>query len=284
MRLSAIECELAPWVLLVLVACASSKPHERPPERQLSAYESHWLPTCGESGRTGECPAKRDVHFVVRDERAAQVSLGSPPRGATVPDAVCPWIERAHRVRSVLGPIEVELGKCFAGTTWGTSWVKYAWPLSSPVQHEELGNVSARAATCVDRILDRTPIGLDLGDAHSLFVMFGHEAPGHHGYFGSAEAPVTPVDNDPTMVGRCYQATMKVWPTLAGSHIAELVVAADGSVSVVRTVGGTLDNPALGCCINTAVRRWKYTELPAESALRVFRHFHFRQQPPPAKR
>jgi outer membrane biosynthesis protein TonB len=49
-----------------------------------------------------------------------------------------------------------------------------------------------------------------------------------------------------------------VWPKLAGRTAAQFVIAPDGSVSIVHTAESSFDNPALECCINTAIRSWQF--------------------------
>jgi hypothetical protein len=160
--------------------------------------------------------------------------------------------------------------------------VQYEWPLSSPVQHQGLANVSERAAECVDRVLDRALVGLELSGTRSLFVVFGHEAPSYPGHHAEKPFPFASVEHDRAAIERCYALTEELWPTLEGDHVVEMVVEDDGHVSVARTAGGTLENPALECCVNTAVKRWKYSKLPSGSAFRVISRLRFLRSPPAA--
>ncbi len=59
-------------------------------------------------------------------------------------------------------------------------------------------------------------------------------------------------------VGACYDGALEVWPGLRGRFAPRVVVWFDGSVALVRTQESSLDNPALECCINTAVRSWRF--------------------------
>jgi hypothetical protein len=59
-------------------------------------------------------------------------------------------------------------------------------------------------------------------------------------------------------IGACYDGALEVWPGLRGKHNARVVIWFDGSVVLVRTQESTLQNPALECCINTAVRSWNF--------------------------
>ena len=59
-------------------------------------------------------------------------------------------------------------------------------------------------------------------------------------------------------VSACYDGALEVWPGLRGRHAPMVVIWFDGSVALVRTQESTLDNPALECCINTAVRGWRF--------------------------
>ena len=59
-------------------------------------------------------------------------------------------------------------------------------------------------------------------------------------------------------VGACYDGALAVWPGLRGRMAPMVVVWFDGSVALVHTQESSLDNPALECCINTAVRSWRF--------------------------
>jgi hypothetical protein len=212
---------------------------------------------------------------MVLDE-PGRASSGSVPAGAQVPDAICPWIEQAARLRATLDPHTLAIRRCFGDTPWGSAWVEYAWPISLSSRHRRTQGTSKRAAACIDEVVARSAIDLQLGEVRSLFVMFGHEAPGHHGKFGETGAH-EPVHADARAVGACYQAAMKARPTREGGLVVELVAGADGSVPVARTVGSELDDPALECCINAAVvSTWKYAPLPGP--YRLFRRFRFEQR------
>jgi hypothetical protein len=59
-------------------------------------------------------------------------------------------------------------------------------------------------------------------------------------------------------VGACYDGALQVWPGLKGRMAPSVVIWFDGSVAFVHTQESSLDNPALECCINTAVRSWQF--------------------------
>lgn len=59
-------------------------------------------------------------------------------------------------------------------------------------------------------------------------------------------------------IGACYDGALEVWPGLRGRHAPRVVIWFDGSVALVRTQESTLHNPALECCINTAVRSFRF--------------------------
>jgi len=69
-------------------------------------------------------------------------------------------------------------------------------------------------------------------------------------------------------VGACYDGALEVWPGLRGRMAPSVVVWFDGSVALVRTHESSLDNPALECCINTAVRGWQF-EPPAGGSIAI---------------
>ena len=67
-------------------------------------------------------------------------------------------------------------------------------------------------------------------------------------------------------INTCYDGALEVWPGLRGRIAPSVVIWFDGSVALVRTSESSLDNPALECCINTAVSGWHFGK-PAEGAI-----------------
>jgi hypothetical protein len=64
---------------------------------------------------------------------------------------------------------------------------------------------------------------------------------------------------------RCYEGAMRSRGHHEGTMKLQLVISPDGSVALVRTQESWLDDPALECCINTAVQSWRF---PAASTVR----------------
>ena len=84
----------------------------------------------------------------------------------------------------------------------------------------------------------------------------------------------------------CYDGALEVWPGLHGRHAPMVVIWFDGSVALARTQESTLDNPALECCINTAVRSWRFAP-PTEGNIAIvtvpFVLGSSAEQPPPSR-
>ena len=117
--------------------------------------------------------------------------------------------------------------------------------------------VSARSIECVEKLVRRTLPNQGPGSVKRVVVL-------NAGGTGKAEVTLSKASVNAMIVAHadevsaCYDGALEVWPGLSGRHAPMVVIWFDGSVALARTQESTLDNPALECCINTAVRSWRF--------------------------
>lgn len=249
------------------IACGSSPPRpaprtpavEAPPPEPAappgpSAYERRWLSACSEGGKIAHCPAPYDQPAVFIDAQT---------EGDEQPPALCGTAEPAGAgdVRSALASQRRALRACF-GKPDG-AWVEVGRDGNTTRTSDEGSARLSRAASCLAKLVkpalsnvasapDRIVLvnGVAKQDAKALSKQHIDDVIASHG----------------SDINTCYDGALEVWPGLRGRIAPSVVIWFDGSVALVRTSESSLDNPALECCINTAVSGWHFGK-PAEGAI-----------------
>jgi hypothetical protein len=256
------------WMSLgfaVLLACAASPakpaaepsvqapsqaapPPPPPPEAKTpSAYEQRWQTACTEPGALGRCPAPFDRPGVFFDAKG---------KGQYTPPGLCGVAvqESDRAAHTALEPKRKALRACFRGAAHG-AWVDVASDGSRPaVASPEL---PARTASCVAALLKRSLPSTGPQSVKRVVVLsVGSARDGQPSL--SKESVNAMITAHAEEVGACYDGALEVWPGLRGRMAPSVVIWFDGTVALVHTQESSLDNPALECCINTAVRAWRF--------------------------
>jgi hypothetical protein len=176
--------------------------------------------------------------------------------GEYTPPALCGMVahETDRAVSAALEPKRNALRACLRGAEHG-AWVDVVSDGSRPASASP--GLTSGAASCVAKLVQgalpsstaggvKRVVVLGLGSARDGAPTLSKE---------SVHAMITAHADE---VSACYDAALKVWPGLRGRMAPSVVVWFDGSVALVHTQESSLDNPALECCINTAVRSWRF--------------------------
>jgi hypothetical protein len=255
-----------------LLACASSpappkpapavvKPARTrpapPPPKKPSAYEKRWQSACEAHGALGDCPAPFDRPGLFFD---AKQSADHPP------PSLCGAVEQASdaAASAALQAKSKALRACFRDADHG-AWVEVELggvgePAASP-------GLSPRVPACVAKLVKRAlPRAPEAPARRVVLLNGGSTAEGEATL--SKESVHALIAAHADEVGACYDGALEVWPGLRGRVAPMVVVWFDGSVALVRTQESTLGNPALECCINTAVRGWRF-DPPAGGSIAI---------------
>jgi hypothetical protein len=176
--------------------------------------------------------------------------------GEYVPPALCGVVEQAtdRAASAALEPKRKALRGCLRGAEHG-AWVDVVSDGSRPANASP--GLPARAASCVAKLVKDALPGTDPGSVKRVVVLgLGSARDGPPAL--SKESVNAMIVAHADEVGACYDAALKVWPGLRGRVAPSAVIWFDGSVALVQTQESSLDNPALECCINTAVRSWRF--------------------------
>jgi len=251
--------------LLVLTACASSAtapretataaPTERtsdpeePAPAQLSAYEQRWQTACtdADAAASSQCPAPFDRPGVFVETQGtgdlAPPSLCDLGAQAPDPDAVAALAKKQKALRS-----------CFRGARVA-AWVEVSTdPAQTPAAASGL---APRAIDCVTKIV-RSALPHTGPESVKRVVVLHSGGSGRKQPTLSKESVHAMITSHADEISACYDGALEVWPGLRGRHATRVVVWFDGSVALVRTQESSLHNPALECCINTAVRGFRF--------------------------
>jgi hypothetical protein len=260
-------CACATWI--GLVACGSSappapraakvekrQPRPAPPAPRVpSAFEKRWLSACQEQGLLGQCPAPFDRPALFFDVEA---------EGAYKPPALCGAVEppEAEPARAALTAQRRALRACFRGAADG-AWVEIGRE-GAPAKGAA-GETPARTDACVAKVVKRALPDLATSAVERVVVLNGVAA--KQGAEALSKQSIDQVIAEHSgEVNACYDGALEVWPGLRGRIAPLVVIWFDGSVALVRTGESSLDNPALECCINTAVSGWRFGK-PADGAI-----------------
>lgn len=248
----------------LLAACASStaappanpsvvepQPSAEAPQpasaKPISPYERRWQSACTEPGALGRCPAPFDRPGVFFDAKSS---------GEYTPPGLCGVVEQEtdRAASAALGPKRKALRACLRGAEHG-AWVDVASDGSRPAVTSP--GLPPRSAQCVTKLVQGALPGTGPSSVKRVVVL----------NLGSARDGAAPLSKESVNamitahadeVGACYDGALEIWPGLRGRHSPSVVIWFDGSVALVRTQESSLDNPALECCINTAVRGWRF--------------------------
>jgi hypothetical protein len=230
-------------------------PPKPPAPRAPSPYERRWLSACSEGGTLGHCPAPFDRPAVFVDVEA---------QGDDPPPAFCGATEPSTGAdaRAALAAKRRALRACFRGAEDG-AWVEIGRNgAPAPAQGPER---PARTAACVAKIVEQALAGISTGALDRVVVLNGG-APRAAAEALSKQSIDEVITSHGGEVNACYDGALEVWPGLRGRIASSVVIWFDGSVALVRTGESSLGNPALECCINTAVSGWRFGQ-PAEGAI-----------------
>lgn len=218
-------------------------PAPKPP----SEYEKRWEHACIDPGAFGRCPAPFDQPGVFFDAEGS---------GDYAPPSLCDVGDRTAdgATLEVLKAKRKALRGCLRGATFG-AWVDVVTDGSRPAR--AAGEVSARAVECVAKIVRRALPEGSPGSVKRIVVLnVGDARDGGPALTKDRVAAMIAEHADE--IAACYDGALEVWSGLRGRHTPMVVIWFDGSVVLVRTQQSTLDNPALECCINTAVRGFRF--------------------------
>jgi hypothetical protein len=218
-----------------------------PLARELSTFEQRWLTACEAGGRLGACPVGqvRAVYFNVEDRSAYRLPF-------------CPLIEEAKdaAIHAALAGVRARLEECFLGAEAGWVGLEFA---DAQARTESPG-LSTRTVSCVADLVDGALSAIDMTGVDKVVVVAGAlGATLPEGMSSLSKQGIRDVIRGRIgEVRACYEAALDVWPHLAGRAAPQFIIASDGSVAVIHTSESSVDNPALECCINTAVRGWRF--------------------------
>jgi hypothetical protein len=250
-----------------LLSCSSSAPKPAatiatpatrpPPPEQLSAYERRWQSACEAHGTIGQCPAPFDrpgLFFDIENENEQPPPSLCGAGDATIDAAARPALHARRRA----------LQACFRGAERGAFVdIEHGGarrPSTSP-------GLSARTLSCVAKIVESELPGTTPDAALRVVVMNGGSARTGEATLSNEGVHAT-IAAHADEVSACYDGALEVWPGLRGRLAPTVVIWFDGSVALVRTKESSLDSPALECCINTAVRGWRF-DPPAEGTIAI---------------
>jgi hypothetical protein len=218
--------------------------------RELSDFEQRWMMACQPGGRVGTCPPAAfdcGVSFTLTaDDGHFRPRLCSP-----VDDATHAAIHAALNAR------RAELQRCFRAAEAG-AWV--AVQLQDMQPRDRSPGTPIDVAGCVAGQVAAALSGLPALPAVPLYVNSGpldESLPPGTGSL-SKQGIRDVINARINEVRACYEAALEVWPRLEGRTKTRFVIAPDGSVALVVTFESSLANPALECCINTAVRGFRF--------------------------
>jgi hypothetical protein len=255
---SLLSCASPATTPAATVDSRAASPSPEPAPKPVSAYERRWQSACEAQGATGSCPAPFDrpgLFFDVADE-----SEQPPPSLCRAGD---PATDGA--ARTALYQKQSALRVCFRGSERG-AFIDFEPGGGKPPAAS--AGVSPRALACVAKIVERAlPTGQDARAPKRVVVLNGGSARKGAATL-SKESVHAVIAAHADEVSACYDGALEVWPGLRGRLAPSVVIWFDGSVALVRTQQSTLDNPALECCINTAVRGWRF-DPPADGSIAI---------------
>jgi hypothetical protein len=177
--------------------------------------------------------------------------------GEYTPPALCGVAEQTASDRAAnaaLEPKRKALRACLRGAEHG-AWVDVVSDGSRPAGAS--AELSPRAVACVTKVVKAAlPSNGASGVKRVVVLSLGSARDGAPTL--SKESVNAMISAHADEVGTCYDAALEVWPGLRGRLEPSVVIWFDGSVALVHTRESSLDNPALECCINTAVRSWRF--------------------------
>jgi hypothetical protein len=238
--------------MALLAGCAARATHPtaetRPAQPGLSNFEERWLTACREGGLVGTCPATLRRPYVYIDVvsqqayRRSSCSELDPSAGAAM--------------HAALGRERARLRACFSERDEG-AWVEIK--LAAKPESESSPGLDARSVSCVREVLEHALAGIDTANADAIVVGWRQNAdhPEERGSL-SKQGIREAIHSRIAEVRACYERALVVWPRLEGKVATKFIIDTDGSVAMVGTAETTFRNPALECCINSAVLGWRF--------------------------
>jgi hypothetical protein len=253
-------------VLAALTACASSppaseqtvapaaRPEPAPPPAEPpgpSVYERRWKDACTKPGTLDRCPAPFDRPAVFFDAKTGE---------AYAPPALCGAVGQTSPgdldAQAALVAKRAALRACFRGAERG-AWVDLASDGSRPPSQSP--ELPERTIACAAKVVKQALPDTSPSSVKRVVVMNVGPARGRDREpalsKANVDAMITAHAED---ISTCYDGALEVWPGLSGRIAPSVVVWFDGSVALVSTAHSSLDNPALECCIETAVRGFRF--------------------------
>lgn len=155
---------------------------------------------------------------------------------------------------AALEPKRKALRACFRGAKQG-AWVDLVSDGSRPPA--AAAELAPRTVDCVSKLVRRALPNVGPASVKRVVVLnAGGKDEGEPEL--SKDSVTAMITSHAEEVSACYDGALAVWPGLKGRHAPRVVIWFDGSVALVRTHQSSLNNPALECCINTAVRTWHF--------------------------
>ena len=222
-------------------------PAPPPAPKELSAYERRWQTACTEPTAAGRCPAPFDRPGVFFNPKGK--GDYAPPNlcdvGVRTPDPAT-----AAALESKRKPLRA----CFRGAAKG-AWVDVVSDGSRPP--EAAPGVPPHSIECVAKLVKRALPNTGPASVKRVVVLDAGDSKESEPTL-SKESVAAMINAHAEEVSTCYDGALEIWPGLKGRFAPRVVVWFDGSVALVRTQDNSLDNPALECCINSAVRNWRF--------------------------
>ena len=234
-------------------SAATTAPAPKPP----SAYERRWQTACTNPRALGRCPAPFDRPGVFFDAKGS---------GDFAPPGLCEVGDQSSdaAITAALNPKRKALRACLRSEMQG-AWVDVVSDGSRPASAAD--GVSARSVECVEKLVRRALPTQGPGSVKRVVVLNAGGA-GKGESTLSKESVTAMIVAHADEVSACYNGALEVWPGLRGRHAPMVVIWFDGSVALARTQASTLDNAALECCINSAVRSWRFAP-PADGNIGI---------------
>jgi hypothetical protein len=176
--------------------------------------------------------------------------------GEYTPPELCGLAEQASdgAARTALEPKRKALRACLRGAERG-AWVDVASDGSRPESASP--GLAPSSAKCVAKLVQRALPKNDPSSVKRVVVLsLGGTRDGAEAL--SKESVNAMITAHADQVAACYDGALEVWPGLRGTIAPSVVIWFDGSVALVHTQQSSLDNPALECCIDTAIRSWRF--------------------------
>jgi hypothetical protein len=253
-------------LIAALLCCeshaASQLAGQAPAAPSGSAYEQHWGRACGERATLGKLdppPGRRFTLVVAADADRSRTEYAHLDPNT------------ARRLSAALFPRVAAFRECFSGLRY-EAWVELA--PSKPEAPMATAELPRAAVTCASALLRTVLAGADPDGVEFVGVRLDYPAgppPSEQGGGLSKTQIRGVIQLHMGEVRACYEQALRVWPKLFGRVDTRFVITADGQVALVEATASSVNQPALECCITSAVKRWRF-DRPVDGGIVVVRY------------